>query len=155
MRRKCLILLKNRSTRLRSYIFGAICPADAKGAALVLPRCTTPAMTLHLAEISQAVAPGAHAVVLLDQAGWHLSAKLTVPKNITLLPLPAKVTRAQPGREHLSVHPRKLALQLHLHLIPRHSRPLLLRLEQAHRLVLAHNLHRLARLGPSVMIGES
>jgi hypothetical protein len=32
-------------------------------------------MTLHLAEISQAVAPGAHAVVLLDQAGWHLSAK--------------------------------------------------------------------------------
>ena len=47
-------------------------------------------MTLHLVEISQAVAPGAHAVVLLDQAGWHLSAKLTVPKNITLLPLPAK-----------------------------------------------------------------
>jgi hypothetical protein len=47
-------------------------------------------MTLHLAEISQTGAPGAHAVVLLDQAGWHLSAKLTVPKNITLLPLPAK-----------------------------------------------------------------
>jgi len=40
-----------------AYIFGAICPAEAKGAALVLPRCTTTAMTLHLAEISQAVAP--------------------------------------------------------------------------------------------------
>jgi hypothetical protein len=47
-------------------------------------------MALHLAEISQAVAPGAHAVVLLDQAGWNLSAKLTVPKNISRLPLPAK-----------------------------------------------------------------
>jgi len=47
-------------------------------------------MTLHLAEISQAVAPGAHAVVLLDQAGWHLSATLTVPANISLMPLPAK-----------------------------------------------------------------
>ena len=47
-------------------------------------------MALHLAEISQAVARGAHAILLLDQAGWHLSAKLTVPSNITLLPLPAK-----------------------------------------------------------------
>ena len=79
-----------------AYIFGAICPAEAKGAALVLPRCTTAAMTLHLVEISQAVAPGAHAVVLLDQAGWHLSAKLTVPTNITLLPLPAKSPELNP-----------------------------------------------------------
>jgi hypothetical protein len=44
------------------------------GAAIVLLRCTKEAMTLHLAEISQAVAPGAHAVVLLDQAGRHCCA---------------------------------------------------------------------------------
>src|SRR6476646_9271060 len=79
-----------------AYIFGAICPAEAKGAALVLPRCTTAAMTLHLVEISQAVAPGAHAVVLLDQAGWHLSATLTVPANISLMPLPAKSPELNP-----------------------------------------------------------
>ncbi len=71
-----------------AYIFGAICPADGKGAGLVLPRCDTEAMSLHLTEIAQAVAPGAHAVLLLDQAGWHVSPKLTVPDNITLLPLP-------------------------------------------------------------------
>jgi transposase len=47
-------------------IFGAICPAEGKGAGLVLPRCTTESMSLHLAEIAPAVAPGAHAVVLLD-----------------------------------------------------------------------------------------
>ena len=47
-------------------------------------------MSLHLAEIAQAVAPGAHAVVLLDQAGWHLSKRLKVPANITLVPLPPK-----------------------------------------------------------------
>ena len=46
-------------------------------------------MTLHLAEISHAVAPGAHAVVLLDQAGWHLSKRLVIPDYITLMPLPA------------------------------------------------------------------
>lgn len=47
-------------------------------------------MALHLAEISQTVAPSAHAVVLLDQAGWHGSSELAVPDNLTLLPLPAK-----------------------------------------------------------------
>ena len=49
-----------------AYIFGAICPAHGKGAGLVLPRCTTEGMTLHLNEIAQAVAPGAHALVLVD-----------------------------------------------------------------------------------------
>jgi len=83
--------------RTRSaYIFGAICPALGKGAALVLPRCTTAAMALHLAEISSAVAPGAHAVLLLDQAGWHMTGKLSVPANITLLPLPAKSPELNP-----------------------------------------------------------
>jgi hypothetical protein len=53
-------------------------------------------MTLHLAEIAQAVAPGAHAVLLLDQAGWHVSRKLQVPSNITLLPLPAKAPELNP-----------------------------------------------------------
>ena len=79
-----------------AYIFGAICPDQGKGAGLVLPRCTTEAMALELAEISQAVAPGAHAIVLLDQAGWHVSPKLKVPANITLLPLPAKAPELNP-----------------------------------------------------------
>jgi len=73
-----------------TYIFGAICPKNGKAAALVLPRCNIAAMNLHLAEIAMAVAPGAHAVLVLDQAGWHLSDKLIVPPNITLVPLPAK-----------------------------------------------------------------
>ena len=53
-------------------------------------------MILHLAEISQAVEPGAHAVLLLDQAGWHLSAKFTVRDNITLTPLPPKSPELNP-----------------------------------------------------------
>ena len=72
------------------YIFGAICPARGTGAGLVLPLCNSATMSMHLAEISQAVSDGAHAVVLLDQAGWHTSEKLSVPANISLLPLPPK-----------------------------------------------------------------
>ena len=56
-----------------AYIFGAICPRDGKGAALVMPRCDTEAMNLHLAEIATQIAPDAHAALFVDQAGWHLS----------------------------------------------------------------------------------
>ena len=73
-----------------TYIFGAICPKEGKGVGLVLPLCNSEAMNLHLAEIAKDVAPGRHAVLLLDQAAWHTSAKLAVPSNITLMPLPAK-----------------------------------------------------------------
>ena len=53
-------------------------------------------MNLHLAEIATRIAPGAHAALLVDQAGWRLSAKLTVPPNITLIPLPAKPPELNP-----------------------------------------------------------
>jgi len=86
-----------RDQRTRSaYIFGAICPARGVGAALVLPRCNTAAMALHLEEIAAAVAPGAHAAVIVDQAGWHFSNALEVPDNITLLPLPPKSPELNP-----------------------------------------------------------
>jgi hypothetical protein len=71
-----------------AYLFGAICPSEGKGAALVLPHCNTEAMGLHLAEVAAAVAADAHAVVLLDQAGWHMACDLKIPPNITLMPLP-------------------------------------------------------------------
>ncbi len=53
-------------------------------------------MTLHLAEISATVAPGAHAVLVLDQAGWHGSDALVMPANITLMPLPSKCPELNP-----------------------------------------------------------
>ena len=61
-----------------------------------MPWCDTQAMAAHLAEISAMVASGAHAVVMLDQAGWHMSTKLAVPDNITLLPLPSRSPELNP-----------------------------------------------------------
>jgi len=54
-------------------------------------------MNLHLAEISARVAPGRHAALLMDQAGWHMSAKLVVPNNITIVPLPPKCPELNPA----------------------------------------------------------
>jgi len=66
-----------------------VCPARGVGAGLVLPAANTNAMNLHLAEISVTVAPGAHAVLTVDGAGWHQTGgRLVVPPNITLLHLP-------------------------------------------------------------------
>lgn len=79
-----------------AYIFGAICPKKGKGAGLVLPYCETEAMQEHLAEISNAVDPGAHAVLILDQAGWHVTPKLKVPDNITLMFLPPRSPELNP-----------------------------------------------------------
>jgi len=51
---------------------------------------------MHLEEIAFHVAPDTHAVVILDQAGWHGPAELVVPPNITLLPLPPRCPELNP-----------------------------------------------------------
>ena len=79
-----------------AYIFGAICPDEGKAAGLVMPWADTHAMAEHLKLISAEVAPGAHAVLIVDQAGWHTSPKLEVPDNITLLPLPPRSPELNP-----------------------------------------------------------
>ena len=53
-------------------------------------------MNLHLLEIATQIAPSAQAVLLVDQAGWHLSGGLNVPDNITIVPLPAKCPELNP-----------------------------------------------------------
>jgi transposase len=54
----------------------------------------TPAIQAH--QIGAMVVSDAHAVLLLDQAGWHLAGALVVPTNITLLPLPPRSPELNP-----------------------------------------------------------
>ena len=42
----------------------------------MLPRANSAAMQLHLNEISKHVSRKAHAVVLMDRAGWHTTDNL-------------------------------------------------------------------------------
>jgi hypothetical protein len=71
------------------WLRGAVCPARDTGVALVLPRSDTGAMQLLLDELAKAVEPGAHAVVLLDRAGWHTTENLVMADNLTLALLPS------------------------------------------------------------------
>ena len=83
-----------------TYLFGAVCPERGAGAALLLPACNCEAMQLHLDEIATKVIPGAHAIVLLDQAGWHGAKALVVPNNISLVPLPPRAPELN-GQENI------------------------------------------------------
>lgn len=62
----------------------------------MMPKANTHAMQLHLDEISRAVARGAHAVVLMDRAGWHTTGKLKRPRNITIILLPSRSPELNP-----------------------------------------------------------
>lgn len=74
-----------------------MCPARKATAALVLPFADAAMMNLHLAEIARQVAPGAHAVLVLDGAGWHKTGgQLRVPDTITLLRLPPYAAELNP-----------------------------------------------------------
>ena len=67
-----------------------------KGAALMLPKANTKAMQMHIDEISKNVAAKAHAVVLMDRAGWHKTDKLKLPKNLTIILLPSRAPELNP-----------------------------------------------------------
>jgi transposase len=92
-------LMVRDNRHVSTYIFGAICPEHAVGAALIMPYANTSARTIaskrlemneHLKEISTQVAPGAHAILVCGGAGLHQrGAKLLVPDYISLLSLPA------------------------------------------------------------------
>ena len=79
------------------HLFGAICPARAIGAAIIMPSVNTEAMNEHLIEISTMVAPDSHAILVCDGAGWHQPGeRLCVPENLTLLRLPPYAPELNP-----------------------------------------------------------
>ena len=52
---------------------------------------------MHLKEIGKEVAAGAHAVLVLDGAGYHASTALDIPANISLLKLPPYAPELNPA----------------------------------------------------------
>lgn len=53
-----------------------------------MPHANTQAMQKHLEEISASIATNAHGVIIMDGAGWHKSATLNIPENLSILFLP-------------------------------------------------------------------
>jgi hypothetical protein len=81
------------------YLFGAVCPQQDKAVGLACPVVNTETMQFHVNEISNAVAPGRHGLLLCDRAAWHTTDKLVIPENITMLPLPAYSPELNPAEQ--------------------------------------------------------
>ncbi len=62
----------------------------------MLPEVSTEAMSLFLARFSAERRPDEHAVMVLDQAGWHGARALKIPSNVTLVPLPPYAPELNP-----------------------------------------------------------
>ena len=81
----------------------------------------------------------------LDRLAWLQGTGST--RQHHPLSLATQITRAQPGRERLAVHPRQLALEPSFQVLRRYPRPLLLRLEQSHRAALENHVNRNPSMG--------
>jgi len=69
------------------YAYSCASPESGDQFTLFLPEVNSVMMSLFLEEFSKEH-QGEHVLVVLDQAGWHLSKKLRIPKNIELFYLP-------------------------------------------------------------------
>ena len=71
-----------------TYAYGAVSIADGQWDSLILPKANTLCMQIFLDEIA-ARYPEDRIVMVLDGAEWHRGFNLAVPKNMSLLSLPA------------------------------------------------------------------
>jgi hypothetical protein len=78
------------------YLFAAARPGTNEAFALALPRADAGTMGVFLDHFSRRLAPDVHAVLMLDQAGWHDERALCVPANVTLLPQPSASPELNP-----------------------------------------------------------
>jgi transposase len=79
------------------YLFTAVCPETGDAAGLITASINTDAMNAFLEQFSRELPAEMHAVMVLDRAGWHVSAKLKVPGNVTLIHLPPKSPQLNPA----------------------------------------------------------
>lgn len=79
------------------YLFAAVCPQTGRTHEWLMPHVNTAHMNIFMETFGQALDPDVHAVVLLDQAGWHTTDKLKLPDNVTLIHLPPKSPELNPS----------------------------------------------------------
>jgi transposase len=70
------------------YVLGAACPQTGQTVGLLAPCLNTDTVNAFFGEFEKEVDPEVHVVMIWDQAGFHTSHKVAVPKNVTLIALP-------------------------------------------------------------------
>lgn len=79
------------------YLWSAVCPETGDACGLITPQVNTGTMNVFLEQFSRELPEDVHAVMVLDQAGWHMAKDLQVPANVTLVHLPPKSPELNPA----------------------------------------------------------
>ena len=70
-----------------TYVYASVCPFDGTLDSLIMPWAFSTAMNVFLEEVSRRH-KDKYIIMFLDQAGWHKSKDLEIPKNIWLASIP-------------------------------------------------------------------
>lgn len=81
------------------YVYGFVRPSTGQSWWCLLPRVTTEAMALALATFArdEGIDARHRAVLVVDQAGWHVSPDLPLPPGVDLVLLPSYSPELQPA----------------------------------------------------------
>ncbi|MFY7842541.1 MAG: IS630 family transposase [Rhabdochlamydiaceae bacterium] len=79
-----------------TYLFGAVSPERGDAVGLLWSYANKDRMGIHLGYIFSQIPSGRHAVVVLDNSGWHTTKKWPNFQNLTLLALPAASPELNP-----------------------------------------------------------
>ena len=81
------------------YVYGFVRPSTGQSWWCLLPRVTTEAMALALATFArdEGIDATHRAVLVIDQAGWHVSPDLPLPDGLDVVFLPAYSPELQPA----------------------------------------------------------
>ena len=72
-----------------THLFAAVQPQTGEAFALVLPELNTTAMQLFVDRFAATRPVGEQAVMIMDQAGWHITDDLIIPANLSIVLLPS------------------------------------------------------------------
>jgi hypothetical protein len=65
-----------------------VCPETGECNGWITPVANTEVFNWQLSDLSRQLENDVHAVLMIDQAGWHMANEVRPPPNITLLPQP-------------------------------------------------------------------
>lgn len=83
------------------YVYAFVHPSTGRVEWLLLPTVNTELFEIALHQFARAVdaGPHRHVVVIVDQAGWHMSKGLKIPAGIHLFALPPYSPELQPAEQ--------------------------------------------------------
>ncbi len=81
------------------YLYAFACPESGESQFWIVPGVNIPtfAGVLNALAKGSGAGPEKHVILVLDQAGWHVSKKLKMPQGITLVFLPSHSPELQPA----------------------------------------------------------